>query len=448
MPKDRQPVILTTTSDHLSRAAEAVLKRFPKGARPDKNAILNDLASALKPGKNWGGLLADARSQTRTTRIPDREHPRSLQIPARPPKGTAISTHVGAVERRLAGAQGVIDTAVFASAIGHAATEDLIEDAFLAGIIVDISEEQGGYAVLPITTLLFVRDGLPYTIHHNRIEASLELSALILEVLQEVWLTDWSDLLHAEGISMAKVIIGPQRGAAVVPFETSAMVKNRQDVGELDAEAVRFIVPEENYDSGDTDLLISLAELTLPALVGAETELVQIRLAGRNPGPGTWMPVEENIPAPPWSQDYIIRTSNGDWVSAEDDPIGSGMTLSHLLGEALAFVLDYHGIPFQESLYIEASAREMSPQHRTRQFGDNWRILSWRDGRLGEWRLGDPARHARLRRQLESWLVSERSEIKAAEDLPKKAIRVLSTRSSHRNTNHWKRAVEQFRQIA
>lgn len=448
MPKDRQPVILTTTSDHLSRAAEAVLKRFPKGARPDKNAILNDLASALKPGKNWGGLLADARSQTRTTRTLDPKPFCPFQIPPRSSAGAATSTHVGAVERRLAGAEGVIDTAVFASSIGHAATADLVDGAFLAGIIIDISEEQGGYGVLPLTTLLFIRDGRPYVIDHNRIEASLELSTLILEVLQEVWLTDWSDLLRAEGISMAKVIVGAQRGAAVIPFETVGLVKRKQDVDQLDAEAVRFIVPEEGYDSGDTDLLISLTELTLPALVGAENELVQIQLAGRNPDPGIWMPIEENIPTPPWSRDYIVRTKSGEWVSAEDDPIGSGMTLSHVLGEALAFVLDYHGIAFQEHLYIEATAHEMSPRNRTRQFGTNWRILSWHNGRLGEWRLDDPAQHARLRRQLETWLASERSEIRDPEDLPKKSIRILSARSSYRNTNHWKRAVEQFRKIA
>ena len=447
MSKDRQPVTLTTTSDHLSRGAEAVLKRFPKSQRPDKNAILNDIAAALKPGKNWGGLLADARSQLQTRHLLDQVISSLSQIPARSSTRAAVSAHIGAVERRISDARGLIDLAPFASPVGQAAAEKLIDGAILAGIVVDIFEEQAGYGVQPITTLLLIRDGQMLALDYILIETSLEISVLVLGVLQEVWLTEWTDLLRSEGISMAKVIVGPRRGAAVVPFETIEAVKRQQDVDKLDAEAVRFVVPEENYDPEDTDLLVRLTEMALPALAEIESKLVRIDLAGRNPDTGIWMPIDQSIPAPPWERDYIVQTSRGDWVSAKDDPTGSGMTLSHLMGEALAFVLDYHGISFQEPLCIEASAREMSPKNRIREFGTDWRILVWRDGKLGEWRLSDPDKHAQLRRQLESWLVSERSQIKAPEDLAKTAIRVLSARSTYRNTTHWKRAVEQFRKI-
>lgn len=450
MSKVRHPVILTTTSDHLSRAAEAILRRFPSTDRPEKNAILNDIAAALRPGKNWGGLL-DAHREGHQTVTSDgqSEFPNALRalekVAQHKPDKTVV---IGAVDRRLSNAGGVVDTCFIGASGGLGALEIDSDGGVLVGIVVDIIEQMSGYEVQPVPSLLIVKDDRLIKIDYNRIDATPATAQLVFQVLQEVWFTDWSELLHAEGISIGQVIVGPIRGAAVITRETREAVNHGQNIHHHQAGAVRFVLPDDIDAAMDLALLSRLTEITLATgMTSRLRSWPRIDIAGLHPRLGVWNPIE-GLPAELPYEDLVLTPSGKGWLSVSDDPTMTGRNLAHLLGEALAFAMDFHGVSYQEGLFIEATARERSPQDKERLFADNWRLVAWRGDQAGEWRLSDANENLLFRRRVEAWLKSEKADLRPRPWMPEDAVTVLTSRSMHRNTRHWDRAVGIFREIS
>jgi len=50
--------VIQVKFDHLSKGVDRILDRWKSDECPTKLTLLNDLANAISPGKNWGAIKA------------------------------------------------------------------------------------------------------------------------------------------------------------------------------------------------------------------------------------------------------------------------------------------------------------------------------------------------------------------------------------------------------
>lgn len=457
MRKDRPPVILTTTSEHLARAVDRLRERFPTDARPDKNALLNDLAAALRPGSNWGGLLAAGRTSDATAGI-GRIGVKVNGHGAAAPSGRLIpeispapgSTPVAALVRRVDPTQGILEAPPFTDELDLAEIGP-VDGRTVVGLVLDISENIGGFDTSPFPKLLLrAADGAVSIAWSDAGDLPSGLAWVILGTLQNSYLTDWPGLIVPEGIASATIVLGPAAGAAVLPSGLTEAVRRGDAVDRGDAEAVRLLLAEDAAWDAAT-ALARLVEAALPALAAERNEAppapVHLRLDDPAEQRGLWRPLADAIPAPPWPHGWLVRERR-KWTG-EPKSLESvhADTLSYVLGEALAFAMDYHGVPAGLELCLDARCREITPRRDARLYADDWRILVWQEGRTHEWCLDSGPGHELFRRRLEAWLQAERGRITPARSMPSGSVRVLTERSGRRNLNHWERARRLFDEI-
>ena len=106
MDKDKSQTPIVVTFGQISRAVDRIIARWPKADpdRPDKQALLNDFAASVQPGKNWGSILASCITAEQIALVPNGS-PARLRKAVADLKSLPVSAiAVGARERILSAA--------------------------------------------------------------------------------------------------------------------------------------------------------------------------------------------------------------------------------------------------------------------------------------------------------------------------------------------------------
>lgn len=438
---DRASLAIVTTALRLSDAVERMMRRFPETARPSKQALLNDLAEALRPGANWGGLLAaarEARARNERSAMPPDDPARAARLVEIEAALSRLKRSSTSIEVRLTEIACKTDEeplALIADDL-HAVFGAEVEWAGPIAAIVFRVDEGNGYheTSVQFDVLVLTEAGL---IKADAAPADLpaDVARAILNAIQCLDLAGLGPVIGQYGGAPINLMIGAPRLAiaTVRPWRgeriNSAATRPRM-----------LIDPADPPDTADYARALDLLSAAAVHLGMAAEGDVPPRFSLSAPRSVDWTPVDLATPPDLGPHRYPVRQKDGSW-SNDLEPlhkanVGEPYRVDRAIDLALAVVnVDDPAICFLGA-FTAPRGKRTAPRDTTR---PGWRGVIARDWRLVKFdpargalalRL-DPGTETQLRRGVNAWLTREGYRV--IEARAKSAIEMLVLRDQRRS---------------
>lgn len=460
MNKKTSQTRITATAADISRVMDRILKRWPKqeGTAPrrdEKQALLNDFAAEVMPGKNWGGLLASAGE----TSIPSdvstgrRERLKTILSELLAPSPDAVP--IGARTTWHEGARQLVEMPVMLDE--ELAAVCLKDDGMgiLLGVCLRVIQTRTAAQIEIEPLLLYQNQDFASAVFLDVPGASHELASLLYRQMSAASGVLWSDYLADQGINDAYLVFTPAHAVAVVPIE---LLRDRllmnSGVRKMDALAIRFIADLEARPDAVSDMeivarLLSevLPDMSLAWSDGADHDFKVVP----DVSPPLQALVGDLIAGLPkqrsrngfWSR----KSPDADWMLAAGDLSSSleGTSL-YPLSQALMLALRAEGATAPGGLSVHAV---IDKGHRSTGSGEvismNWQVVVFENGGYRPWTLTDADAMYRLRSNVEAWLGRRPStRLAPHSELTDEAIEVLAEAAEVIHGRDWEHAVALF----
>ena len=417
MSRPRSDTPVRTTAGALSRAADRILSRFPDGSRPSKNLLLNDIAGAISPGRNWGGLKAQRPS-------PEAAPESSVPLPVVPEAAPGALELSARVRTCSPDDSPVGEDIMWVGALCQHIWGRQLHGGRVMGLRLVAKHEGGRHDCWLHADLLLV-DGPDVRVRHLcPQEHGHDMAGRVFELIQGIDSADFAADLGRFGDTNVAIFLGPFDGYAV----TSLAAQEHLHLESIDAELLATIgedvtiilhaedegVPDPGslaracgvvgHFLSDTGVLAGGARpIRLSADHVARPD-VRVTPLGRG------MPLDAERP-----RSLFHATRHGPSVEAyKTGPEVDGRMLDYVLGEALAFVLDWCGLPPGQDIFLDCRVRHFvdirasGDKRIINRLGEGWIFVTRaRDGNMAQWRLADRERDAHMRSCLEAYLARE-----------------------------------------
>lgn len=430
--------LITTSTDRLSGAVDRILARLPPGlGRPSKLTLLNDLAQAIRPGANWGGIKA-AAGRTQVTSPASAgadltETPSGSAQPARlPPPATGARTlparlfqvRVGRTDRP--DLQDLIDDVQSLFGLRH-------RDLPIVGLDLEVFEGNGDTEASLFANLLVLDNERLACCRDHALDMDPAVARLVFGAVQNLQGAQLYSVLGQFGGGSMRIVLGPCRAAAALP--SASYHASRQTA----SQGVRILVPEgcpPNAD--DLEVVVNLVGAALPALElpGYGPMDGAVRLILSMPRRIAWSRVDLRVPEKLPVGDVLTWSKRHGWIRDEFRMLAAGK-LDEALDLALAVLdIDDPDVCLHATLGPERPRPKRGPL-RPGWRGDlarNWRVLRLDPERGAELLQLDPIAEDMLQRGLNGW--AEHEGYRIVDTAAPKSLEILVGRDSRRAAHH------------
>lgn len=435
---------VTTSLERLSIGIDRILDRWTTPNRPRKLSLLNDLASAIHKGSDWGALKHASRqpvAKGEPATFPRRSTEHIAHIPMASRSANVLPARLFAIphlDDRIAICE-LADDARSLFSMSHDGDPIL-------GLDLQVWEGNGEVDVSIFARLILLRAGSVVVEDVDAWEMNPEIARLVYCAVQNLQRAPiYNALAQLDCFSM-HIILGPFDVALAIP-DGSGRAASR----ELPTQGVRILIDEGSApEAVDLDVSLRLLGAALPALgfEGFPRES-PVRFQISQQREKIWSSIGFEIPNElDHYRSLFRRKQSDDWVHSDLFVLRSGHQYCETISEALDLSLALVDVDAPD-LFLHV---RLAPVPSSR--GSSKRKPGWRGGIVEDWRVVrleaglepqvlslDHETNARLARGINGWAMHEGYSI--GKEATPQCIEALVPRSRRRASRH----MEQVRAI-